>query len=189
MQFKLVLLGAILLASGLIAYSSIPNIHRTPILQTQPLPAYNPITIPGAGAVELTYNLTVANGRQNIFLANVTVASSSGQTSTVLFQLFPKNQNQTCIDAHPKSYIANQEVSNQSLRIPINSSGPYCLMLDNEASPKAKTVILATSIRSSFEQVQVTNDGEMNIVGLGVGGFGFLVVVAGILKRTIIPWE
>ena len=53
----------------------------------------------------------------------------------------------------------------------------------------AKTILLATAISSNFERIQVANDGEMNFVGLVAGALGFLILVAGLMKKTVIPWE
>ena len=189
MQFKLVLLGAVLLALGLIAYSTIPNVHTTPILQTIPLPPSNPIQLPPGGVVEVPQNLSVVDTRQNTLLMNLTVVSSPGQSNTILFQVFRNNETRSCLDTTQRSYIFNREVTNGSFQASVRESGKYCFVFDNEASMSVKTIILETSISSNFEQVQVTNDGQMNLIGLVTGAFGFLVLVAGALRKTIIPWE
>ncbi len=189
MQFKLVLLGAILLAAGLIAYSSIPNVHRTLILQTLPLPSSEPVQVLAGGLVETTDNLALVSGRQNYLQVNLTVISSPGQGSPILFQVFLKNQTGSCLDTKQHSYLLNQEVSNRSLQAPIFNPGQYCFVFDNEGLNSSKTILFETSIRASMEQVQITNDGEMNIIGLVAGGLGFLILVAGFLKKTVIPWE
>ena len=183
------LFGAILLAAGLIAYSSIPNVHRTLILQTLPLPSSAPVQVPAGGLVETTDNLTLVSGRQNYLQVNLTVISSPGQGSIILFQVFQKNLTGSCLDTRQHSYLLNQEVSNRSLQSPIFIPGQYCFVFDNEGSSEAKTILIATSISTSMEQVQITNDGEMNIIGLVAGGLGFLILVAGFLKKTVIPWE
>ncbi len=189
MQFKLVLCGVVLLAAGLIAYSSIPNVHRTLILQTVPLPSVEPIQIPAGGLVEISHNLSFVSGRQNNLLINLTVISSPGDRGVILFRVFQKNQIVSCQDTKQQSYVVNQDVANQSLRAPVVSPGPYCFAFDNYGSRGAKTVLMATSISSSFEQVSVANDGEMNLMGLGTGALGFLVVIAGFFRKTVIPWE
>jgi hypothetical protein len=189
MQFKLVLFGALLLAAGLIAYTSIPNVHRTLVLQTLAQPSPEPIQVPAGGLVETTDNLTLVSGRQNYLQVNLTVLSSPGQGSPIVFQAFQKNQTGSCLDTRQHSYLLNQEVSNQSLQAPIFNPGQYCFVFDNEGSNTAKRILIATSISSSLEQIQITNDGEMNIIGLVAGGIGFLILAAGFLKKTVIPWE
>jgi hypothetical protein len=189
LQFKLVLLGTVLLATGLLAYVWIPNVHTTPILQTLPLPSSDPVRVPPGGLVEVVQNLSVVAGRQNALQLNLTTTSGIGQTTPVQLQVFQRNQTRSCLDTKNQSYILNQEVLNSSLLAPIRSSGPYCFVFDNEGSLEAKTIMIATAIISSFEQVQITNDGVLNIVGLVMGALGFLILVAGFMRKTVIPWE
>lgn len=189
MQFKLVLLGTLLLSGGLIAYTTIPNVHTTQILQTLPLPSSDPFQIPAGSILEVQQNLSVVNNRQNTLVMNLTIVSSPGQSSALLFQVFQRNETRSCPNTTEHSYIFNQEVTNGSFRASIPSSGQYCFVFDNDNSIGAKTIMLATAISSSFEQIQVANDGEMNIVGLVAGALGFLVLVAGLMRKTVIPWE
>ena len=189
MQFKLVIFGAILLTAGLLAYATIPNVHTISILQTLPLPASDPIPIPARGLVEIVQNVSLVAGRQNTLIINLTISSAPGQPPAVLFQVFQKNQTRSCLETRQQSYLVNQEVSNGTFQAPISRSGPYCFVFDNEGSIGAKTILITTSINSSFEQVKVTNDGEMNLMGLVAGALGFLVVFAGFMKKTVIPWE
>lgn len=189
MRFKLFLLGGILLAIGLIAYTAIPNVHQTQISESQPLSAQDPITVPALGDSEVSSNLTLYQGKQNQLQTNVTVTAKPGQARTILFQLYPKNQTSSCL-AQPKTYLVNQEITNQSLlQTPVTTSGNYCFVFRNENSPITKTVLLAATINTSFVQVQVTNDGGMNLAGLGVSAFGFLVAIFGASRKTVIPWE
>ncbi len=189
MQFKLVLIGTVLLAAGLLAYAWIPNVHTTPILQTLPLPSSDPIRIPPGGLVGVVQNLSVVAGRQNSLQLNLTTISGLGQTTPLQLLVFQRNQTRSCLDTKNQSYILNQEVLNSSLLVPVPSPGPYCFVFDNEGSMEAKTIMITTSIILSFEQVQITNDGVLNIVGLAMGGLGFLILVAGFMKKTVIPWE
>lgn len=189
MQFKLVLLGAILLSGGLIAYTTIPNVHTTPILQTLPLPTSDPFQIPAGSVLEVPQNLSVVTTRHNILMMNLTIVSAPGHFSSLLFQVFQKNETRSCSNTTQRAYIFNQEVTNGSFRASIVSSGQYCFVFDNGNSIGAKTILLATAIRSNFEQIQVANDGEMNFVGLVAGALGFLILVAGFMKKTVIPWE
>ena len=189
MRFKLVLLGAILLSGGLIAYTTIPNVHTTPILQTLPLPTSDPFQIPAGSVLEVPQNLSVVTTRHNILMMNLTIVSAPGHFSSLLFQVFQKNETRSCSNTTQRAYIFNQEVTNGSFRASIVSSGQYCFVFDNGNSIGAKTILLATAIRSNFEQIQVANDGEMNFVGLVAGALGFLILVAGFMKKTVIPWE
>ncbi len=178
-----------LLSGGLIAYTMIPNVHTTPILQTLPLPSSDPYQIPAGSVLEVPQNLSVVNTRQNTLLMNMTITSASGQPALLLFQIFQKNETLSCSNNANRSFIFNQGVTNGSFRAVIPSSGQYCFVFDNESSLGAKTITLATAISSRFEQVQVANDGEMNLVGLVAGALGFLIMAAGLMKKTVIPWE
>ncbi len=189
MQFKLVLLGALLLSGGLIAYMTIPNVHTTPILQTLPLPTSDPFQIPARSVLEVPQNLSVVTTRHNTLLINLTIISAPGQSSSLLFQVFQKNETRSCPNTTERAYIFNQEVTNGSFRASIPGSGQYCFVFDNGSSIGAKTILLATAIRSNFERIQIANDGEMNLVGLVAGALGFLILVAGLMKKTVIPWE
>lgn len=189
MQFKLVVLGAFLLSGGLIAYTTIPNVHTTPILQTLPLPTSDPFQIPAGSVLEVPQNLSVVTTRHNTLLMNLTIFSAPGQSSSLLFQVFQKNETRSCPNTYERAYIFNQEVTNGSFRASIPSSGQYCFVFDNGSSIGAKTILLATAISSNFERIQVANDGEMNFVGLVAGALGFLILVAGFMKKTVIPWE
>ena len=120
---------------------------------------------------------------------NLTIISTPGQSNTLLFQVFHNNETRSCPDTTQRSYLFNREVTNGSFQAPISDSGKYCFVFDNEASTGAKTIMLTSSVSSNFDQVQVSNDGEMNLAGLVAGAFGLLVLIAGAMKKTIIPWE
>lgn len=188
MQFKLVLLGTILLVIGLVAYTAIPNIHRTPVFQATPLPSLTPLTVPASGATQIARNLTLVQGGQNQLQINITVTSTPPQPSTLVVKVFQGNNTRSCLDPQ-KSYLVNQEVSNATLQTPVNNSGLYCFNFENLDSQNPKTVTMTASVNSNFVQVQVTNDGGMNLVGLGLAAFGFLVALVGFARKTVIPWE
>lgn len=177
------------MSSGLLAYTMIPNVHTTPIHQTLSLPSLDPYQIPAGSVLEVPQNLSVVNTRQNTLMMNMTIASAPGQPALLLFQIFQKNETLSCSNTSNRSFIFNQGVTNGSFRAAIPGSGQYCFIFDNESSLGAKTITLAIAISSSFDQVQVANDGEMNLVGLVAGALGFLILAAGLMKKTVIPWE
>ncbi len=188
MQFRLVLCGSILLIIGLVAFTSIPNLHRTTIYQAQPLPDQSPMTIPGNGATQIAENLTLFQEGQNLLQINITVKTNLGQSSTILLKIFPENDTSSCLNSQ-RPFLLNQEVSNQTLQAPIKNSGRYCFDFENLASQDPKTVSMTASIIANSIQEHAANDGAMNMAGLGIGAIGFLMALVGVLKKTVIPWE
>ncbi len=188
MQFKLFLLGAILLVCGLLAYSSIPNIHTFTIYQAQPLPEQAPMVIPGNGATQIAKNLTLFQESQNQLQVNITVKSELDQSSTVLLKIFRGNDTASCLNPQ-KPYLVDEEVSNQTLRTPIRNSGLYCFDFENLASQNPKTVTMTASINANSIQEHIANDGGINMGGLGIAAIGFLLATVGLAKKTVIPWE
>lgn len=188
MQFKLVLLGVALLTSGLLAYSVVPNIHRTPIVTSQPLDSPETLQVPGSSTLEKARNVTITQGQDNTLLTNITITTPSGSLGSIRFKLFASNNTQTCTLSNPQ-LLVDQDLSNNSLTIPVSKSGVYCFIYDNLSSSTQKTVRTTASVRSSFVQVRVANDGGMNLAGLGLGAFGFIVALVGVSRKTIIPWE
>ncbi|HEY4822846.1 MAG TPA: hypothetical protein VIH83_04075, partial [Candidatus Bathyarchaeia archaeon] len=114
MQFKLVILGVVLLVVGLAAYSSIPNVHRTPVLTTQSIMAEN-LSIIAGSSVTVPKNITIPQGKQNELRVNITVTAQSGELATLKFQVFPRNNSMSCSTTQPTSFLVSQEVSNETL--------------------------------------------------------------------------
>ena len=188
MQFRLVLLGVVLLIVGLVAYSSIPNVHRTSVLTTQSIMAEN-LSVMAQRSEVILKNITVFQGGQNDLRINITVTAQSGELATLRFQVFPRNNSMSCSTTQPTSFLVSQEVSNETLLVPMNSTGTYCFIFDNEDYPSNKTVSVSAFLDTRSEQVLVAKDGGANTAGLGLGAFGFLVLVYGGTRKTVIPWE
>lgn len=189
MEFKLVALGAILLLVGLLTYTSIPNIHRTPLLTSQTILGPESIPVPSQGSVEIPRNMTVRLVNQTQLKVNVTITTQTGGLSFLRLQVFPKNETRACSNTQPVSFLLNQDVSNHSLSVPVKISGSYCFVFNNENSRIAKTVSIVASLLTASEEIRVSKDGSVNLAGLGLGAFGFLVVLYGASRKTIIPWE
>jgi hypothetical protein len=188
LQFKLVLLGAILLTVGLLAYSLVPNTHRTPVVTLQPVEGSQILQVPASTTLENARNVTILQGQDNLLLANITITNPSGTLSSLHFQLLASNSTNPC-DSTGSKLLADRDVSNNSLTIPMTRSGAYCFVFDNVSSSTAKVVKATTIVQSSFIQVQVSNDGTANMAGVAMAAFGFLVALAGFARKTVIPWE
>ncbi len=189
MQFKLVVLGAILLLVGLVTYTSIPSIHRTTVLTSETVIVPESILVQSQGSAEILRNVTVPQGNQTQLKVNITITVQNGVVSSLRFQIFPKNETRACSNTQPVSFLVNQDVSNQSLSPSVKASGSYCFVFNNENSQVGKTVSIAASLLTASEEIRVSKDGTVNVAGLGLGAFGFLVVLYGVSRKTIIPWE
>ncbi len=189
MQPKLVLLGALLLLVGLVTYTSVPNIHRTPLLTSQTVIGPESIPVPSQGSVEILRNVTVTQVNQTKLKVNITITGHPGGVSSLILQIFLKNDTRACSNTPPTSFLVNQDVSNQSFSIPMKASGSYCFVFNNENSQIAKTVSISASLLTASEEILIAKDGSVNVAGLGLGAFGFLVVLYGASRKTIIPWE
>ncbi len=170
---------------GLVSYSSIPNIHRTPVLTTQSIMAEN-LSIIAGSFVTVPRNITISQGKQNDLRINITVTAQSGELATLRFQVFPRNNSMSCSTTQPTSFLVSQNVS---LLVPMNSTGTYCFIFDNLDFPTSKTASVSAFLDTRSEQVLVAKDGAANTAGLGLGAFGFLVLLYGVTRKTVIPWE
>ncbi len=174
---------------GLLAYSTVPNIHRTAVLETRTILGPENITIQH-GAIVVIRDISL-QGRLNELETNLTVIAQRGDLSPLRLQLFLENSSATCAYSPPKAFLVNQDITNQSLTVPIQTPGSYCFVFDNEESQlaMAKSVIAIATLHSSSEKTTTANDGGVNMAGVGLGAFGFLVLLYGASRKTIIPWE
>ncbi len=191
MKFTIVLTGIVLLIVGLLAYSSIPNIHNVPIQTSLSVIAPTAISV-DAGFLSETppENVSILPGKQNEFRINITVSLATGEPSSIQFKLFTKDRSPYCMSGdQPSGCLVNRSVSNETLRVPLNASNTYYLAFDNTGSASPKKVILSASLFTSSVQTIVTKDGSFNFAGLGLGALGFLVVLYGASRKAVIPWE
>ncbi len=189
MQFKLVLVGIVLLVVGLVAYSSIPNVQRSPLLTTQAILGPEDIQVIGGSSVSIPKNVTVQSGSQNNLKVNLTVTTQLGALGTLRLQLFLRNSSSSCSITQPSKFLLDQKVSNATLVAPVNATGTYCFIFDNEDYPDDKVASVSAFLDTHSEKILVTRDGGANTAGLGLGAFGLLIFVYGVTKRTVIPWE
>jgi hypothetical protein len=188
MQFRLVLLGALLLTAGLIAYSAIPNVQRSPILTEQYI-IEEDLSLPANRSYVIAENIAIANGERSEMILNLTVMAPQGELAEIGLMVFLRNETLSCFTTRPQTYLLNQKVSNVTLTVPVESSGSYCFILDNESHFTDKTASIYVVLEKRSEQVLVSRNGSANVAGLGVGAFGFLVFVYGVARKTVIPWE
>ena len=191
MQFKLVIFGLAMLIIGLVAYTSIPAIHSTPLSRTQDVWVQGQFPVQGRSLVEEPRNVTIFSGMGNELRTNLTVTGPSGSTAAIHFQLLGMNKSSTC-SASPQatSILIDRTVSNQSSFIlPLNMTGTYCFVFDNQASQQMKSIDITSRISGTAVQVQVARDGSANTAGLGLGAIGLVVAAYGYSRKTVIPWE
>jgi len=190
MKFVLVVGGAFLLITGLLAYSMIPNIHLVPLQSAQTIVNPKPIAVSSASLSETPQNVTLFPGKENDLLVNLTVSTQTGSPSSVQFKLFPEGAFQSCmLSSQPRGCLVNQGVSNATLRIPLNASTTYYFGFDNSGSSSPKQIMLSVSLVGSSVNTIVARDGGLNFAGLGMSLIGLLVALYGVFAKTVIPWE
>ena len=183
-------MGAVLLVAGLIAYALIPAVHTTQVTSVRDVWVQNQFPIQEGSLVEQPRNVTVFNGMGNVLQANLTVTGQNGAASSIHFQLLIMNKSMSCsTSSRTSSILVDQDISRQSFAIPLNMTGTYCFVFDNQASMEPRTIDISARVSGTITQVLVARDGSANTVGLGLGAIGLIVAVYGYSRRTVIPWE
>ena len=188
MQFRIVLLGALLLAAGVLSYSAIPTINRTQTMTSQNI-MRETLSVTGGESRLVSKNINTTSAQSANLSFNVTVTNTSGAPSLVEVQVFTRNSTSSCIGSNPSTYLIRKVVSNESWRVPIPRTGAYCFVFNNESSTYDKFVSAYARLELWSEHVTVSRGGSANMAGLGVGAFGFLVLMYGVTRKTVIPWE
>ena len=188
MQFRLVLLGALLLTAGLIGYSAIPHVQRSPIVTSQSVVSEY-LKIPANGSVEMSRYVAAVDGEQNKMIMNVTVTGQPGEFEKIGLLIFLENESFSCFSTLPQNFVVNQNVSNGSLTFSVENAGTYCFIFVNNPNEQLVSASVSAVLERRSEQVSVSRNGSANMAGLGVGAFGFLVLVYGVARKTVIPWE
>jgi hypothetical protein len=191
MRLLPVIIGLLILALGSGIYLSIPNVHNTQTTSAKDLAGPKQEVVPAGVVLWRPLNITV-DGRGNPRLeVNVTVKPTSGEVSSQLDIRISNEENKnSCVIAQPPSNCMYEKtVSNSSIELPLNASGSYYLVLDNTPSSQEKMVSYAIGIKSDQTGEYTTRDGFANWFGLSLGAVGSLVVIYGLSRKTIIPWE
>jgi hypothetical protein len=183
--------GLVLLAIGLVTYASIPAVHTTPINDVQNIWVQNGFPIQAGSLVEQPKNVTIFSGMNNELRANLTVSAPPRAASAVHFELLEMNKSQSCSpSSRPATTLVDQVVvSNQSFNIPLNATGTYCFIFDNQSSQTLKSIDISAVNSGTTERVLVARDGSANTAGLGLGAIGLAVALYGYSRKSVIPWE
>ena len=190
MKFVAVLAGVSLLLIGLLAYAIIPNVHTIPVEYRSSLAHSPPIIVDPNFQAETQQNVTVIPAKSNKMLVNLTVSTESGGPSSIRFKLFTESQLQNCTrEINPTGCLVDQNVSNQTVAVPLNATSTYYFYFDNRDSSSSKVVLLSTSLVASSMNTFVARDGQFNFAALALGAIGLIVTVYGVAARTAIPWE
>ncbi|HEV2118857.1 MAG TPA: hypothetical protein VGS11_01930 [Candidatus Bathyarchaeia archaeon] len=179
-----------MLIVGLVTYASIPAVHTTPVVRVQNVWVQSGFPIQAGSLVEQPKNITILSGMNNELRANLTVSEPSGVASAVHFELLGMNKSQSCSpSSRPPTVLIDQLVSSQSFNIPLNVTGTYCFVFDNQSSHAAKAIDISVRVSGSTQQVIIARDGSANTAGLGLGALGLAVALYGYSRKSIIPWE
>lgn len=129
----------------------------------------------------------------NELQTNITLSAQEGTVPSLRFEILSMASSHSCSPTSakdPSRVLVDQLVSNQSIiKTPVNATGTYCFVFDNQTSQSTKSLDISTQIRATGEQVLVARDGSANSVGLGLGALGLVVAIYGYSRKTIIPWE
>ena len=168
----------------------IPNVHTTPVESRSSLAQPPPIIINPNFQAETQQNVTVVPAKTNKMLVNLTVSTETGGPSSIQFKLFTASQLQNCTrQTNPTGCLVDQNVSNQTLAVPLNATSTYYFYFDNRDSSSSIVVLLSTSLVTSSVNTFVARDGQLNFAALALGAIGLIVAVYGVAARTVIPWE
>jgi hypothetical protein len=179
-----------LLIVGLATYASIPSVHTTPVVNSQNVWVQTGFPIQAGSLVEQPKNITIFSGMTNQLTVNLTVSEPRGTASSVHFELLGMNKSQSCSpSALPPTVLIDQSVTNQSFNIPLNATGTYCFVFDNQSSQTVKNIDISVRALGTTEQILVARDGSANTAGLGLGALGLAVALYGYSRKSIIPWE
>jgi hypothetical protein len=190
MKFIAVLAGVTLIIIGLLAYSIIPNVRTIPVQSSLPLAGPIPIVVNPNSQSETPQNVTIFSGKNNEMVVNLTVATGSGNLSSIEFKLFTEPELGSCMrELDANGCIVDENVSNQTITIPLNVSTTYYFGFDNKDSNSSKTVLVSASLLTTSVTREVTRDGDLNFAALALGAFGLIVALYGVAAKTVIPWE
>lgn len=139
---------------------------------------------------ETSQNVTVLPGKDNTMLVNLTVSNMAGGPASIQFKIFTGAQLGNCMqETDPTGCIVNENVSNQTISAPLNASTTYYFGFDNRDPSNSKTVLLSSALLATSVATVVARDGDLNYAALALGGFGLLVMLYGVVAKTVIPWE
>jgi hypothetical protein len=123
-------------------------------------------------------------------LVNLTVSNVAGGPASIQFKLFTGPELGNCMqEMNPTGCIVNENVSNQTISVPLNVSTTYYFGFDNRDPSNSKTVLLSSSLLATSAARVTTRDGDLDYAALALCGFGLLVAIYGIAAKTVIPWE
>ncbi len=182
--------GLTMLIAGLIAYTSIPAVHTTPVVEVQNVWTQNQFPVQAGSLVEQPKNITIFARMNNVLRVNVTVSEPRVGAASIHFELLAMNNSQTCSPSpRPPAILIDQTISNKSFNIPTNTTGTDCFVFDNQASQTLKNIDIAARVSGTTDKVLIARDGSANTAGLGLGALGFVVAIYGYSRKTVIPWE
>ncbi|HZY93543.1 MAG TPA: hypothetical protein VFE98_01625 [Candidatus Bathyarchaeia archaeon] len=190
MRFTVFIAGVLLLAIGLAAYSMIPNNRTLVVPTTQQILGPSSLEVNSASSSDTPTRITPLPGQANEFRVNITALSQSGFPGSVRLKIFTNDSYQACSGTSQGSgCLFNRVVSNETVRMTVNSFATYHFVLDNTDSSVPKRVLLSVSVVGTELRTTSARDGSFNFAGLGLGLFGFIVAVYGASRKTVIPWE
>ncbi len=164
--------------------------HTTPVVNEQNVWVQNGFPIQAGSLVGQPKNITASSGMNNELRVNVTVSEPGVGLSSIHFQLLAMNDTQSCSPPpHPPTVLVDQTISNKSFNIPLNATGTYCFVFDNQGRQPLKNINISARAFGTTQKVLIARDGSANTAGLGLGALGLVVAIYGYSRKSIIPWE
>jgi hypothetical protein len=175
---------------GLVAYTSIPAVHSTPVVNEQNVWVQDGFPVQANTRVEQPRNITASPGMNNELHLNVTVSKPGAGSTSIHFQLLAMNGTQFCSSSpHTPTILIDQTISNKSFNLPLNATGTYCFVFDNQGPQPLKTINISARAFGTAQKILIARDGTANTAGLGLGALGLIVALYGYSRKTVIPWE
>jgi hypothetical protein len=175
---------------GLVAYALVPAVHTTPVVNEQKVWVQDGFPVQAGSLVEQPKSINVSSGMNNELRLNVTVSKSGAGPSSIHFELLAMNNSQSCSPSpHPPTILVDQTISNKSFNIPLNVTGTYCFVFDNQGAQPLKNINISARAVGTTQNVTIARDGTANTAGLGLGALGLVVTLYGYSRKTVIPWE
>jgi hypothetical protein len=165
-------------------------VHTTPVVSEQNVWVQDGFPVQAGSLVEQPKSINVSSGMTNELRLNVTVSKPGAGLSSIRFEVLSLNNSQSCSSSpHSSTILFDQTISNKSFNIPLNVTGTYCFVFDNQGPQPLKNINISARAVGTTHNVIVARDGTANTAGLGLCALGLVVALYGYSRKTIIPWE
>lgn len=193
MRLVPILFGLLIITGGLATYYGVPSIQTRQTIVSRRLAGPEQITVQGGWTTQRLLNVTSPAGPtdHSRVQLNITVRPMSGDGFTQLeLRLANASDPGACLFAASSSSCAYDKiVSNSSIEVALTGSRSFYIVFDNTAWAEPKVVSYSVALRQEEMVQSVTHDNLADWFGLGLGSVGSLIVLFGLTRKTVIPWD